>query len=212
MNIWGAIAGVGAGAGVGLLRGLTMKDPKFPEYKPTPIAERIEELDPYLKEDLAARRSLANRFMTGEIPQEVREQVEMLAAEKSWAGGWGTSPRAGNLTARDLGLMSLQIMQMGAKMGDEITQYETDLAIAEAAEEYKGFASRYNNKVAKWNANKEKTAGIWNDILSFGMLGALSGPEIETIKTSYNADGSLTKTTTKGDPNFSWGSPTTWFK
>ena len=52
-------------------------------------------------------------FLRGEIPQDVSEQIQRVGAEKAAAGGVGGSPFAKAITARDLGLTSLSLIQGG---------------------------------------------------------------------------------------------------
>lgn len=193
LDMWGLIGGLGAGAGLGLARNLFKpKDAELPTYTPKPIADRLADLDPQAKNDILARRTMANQFMTGEIPDSVREQVEMLAAEKSWRGGFGTSPRATNLTARDLGLMSLSLMQQGAEMGDKLTQFEVDMAIADANQEYQSFVGKYNATVQKNTQKKADYNNIWDSVLMMGALSAASGSQnSSTDKTRGSETGTL---------------------
>jgi hypothetical protein len=193
LDMWGLVGGMGAGAGIGLARNLFKpKDGNLPVYEPKPIADRLADLDPEAKNDILARRRMATELMTGEIPDSVRDQVEMLAAEKSWRGGFGTSPRATNLAARDLGLMSLSLMQQGAEMGDKLTQFEVDMAMADANQEYQSFVGKYNAQVQK---NTQKTAdynNMWDSILTIGAMSAMSGPSDKS--GSSGTLGSATKT------------------
>lgn len=51
--------------------------------------------------------------LRGEIPPDVAAAIQNNAAAQALTGGFGGSGLAGNLTARDLGLTSLNIMQSG---------------------------------------------------------------------------------------------------
>lgn len=62
------------------------------------------------------QRSRANAIgsmIKGEIPQDVLNQVYKHSAAQSLGGGYGYAPAGRNLTARDLGLTSLDIMGKG---------------------------------------------------------------------------------------------------
>lgn len=52
-------------------------------------------------------------FLKGEIPADVSNQVQDNAAARSLTGGFGGSGLSGNLTARDLGLTSLNLIDKG---------------------------------------------------------------------------------------------------
>jgi hypothetical protein len=206
INGWGLIGGLGAGAGIGLARNFMAPDgDKLPEYKPVKIEDRLDDLDPGARDSLVMRRSISDRLMTGEIPQEVREQVEMLSAENAWRGGFGMSPRATNMTARDLGLMSLSLMQQGAEMGAKLTEMELDMAVADANEEYKAFVARYNKKVQKNSQKRQDYDNMWNSILQVGAIGATMGPSKEVTTVTPNKSGGWTSTKTEGSGG--WSNP-----
>lgn len=58
-----------------------------------------------------------NSFLSGELPQDVSDQVGRNAAYKSLSGGFGGSGMARNLVARDLGLTSLDLISKGIDAG-----------------------------------------------------------------------------------------------
>lgn len=60
--------------------------------------------------------STGEQFLTGELPPDVKAAVERSSAYQSFAGGYGGSGMAHGLTARDLGLTSLDLMKQGASM------------------------------------------------------------------------------------------------
>jgi hypothetical protein len=51
--------------------------------------------------------------LSGQLPQDVQDQIQRNAAAKSIGGGYSGSGMQGSLTARDLGLTSLQLTQQG---------------------------------------------------------------------------------------------------
>jgi hypothetical protein len=51
--------------------------------------------------------------LKGEIPTDVAQALQSSDAAKALTGGFGGSGLAGNLTARDLGITSLNLMQQG---------------------------------------------------------------------------------------------------
>lgn len=56
----------------------------------------------------------AEPLLKGEIPKDIQDMVQRNAAYGSMSGGFAGSGMARNLTARDLGLTSLDLMQQGA--------------------------------------------------------------------------------------------------
>jgi hypothetical protein len=53
-------------------------------------------------------------MLRGEIPQDVQDQIRRTSAFRSLSGGFGGSGMAKSLTARDLGLTSLDLMDKGS--------------------------------------------------------------------------------------------------
>ncbi len=66
--------------------------------------------------DAAAIEASALPLIKGEIPQDVKDQVMRSSAFQALQGGFQGSPMAGALTARDLGLTSLNLMNQGANL------------------------------------------------------------------------------------------------
>lgn len=60
--------------------------------------------------------------LSGKIPADVQGAIESSSAAKALTGGFGGSPLAGNLTARDLGLTSLNLMQQGLSSAESWTK------------------------------------------------------------------------------------------
>jgi len=65
---------------------------------------------------------VAEKFMAGEIPEDVSKRVQELAAMKSLKSGLGLGQAGFNLTARDLGLTTIDVMERGAQLGTQISQ------------------------------------------------------------------------------------------
>ncbi len=68
---------------------------------------------PTLKGNIAQQGANTTQFLQGIIPTDVQAQVQNHAAETSLYGGFGGSQMARNLTARDLGLTSLDLIDRG---------------------------------------------------------------------------------------------------
>lgn len=174
---WGAIAMFGAGL---LGERLTRPDaPKILPYNPKPIAERLEEIDPSWDSRMGRINALADTLMSGEIPQETQDQIEMLAAENAWRGGFGMSERAGNLTARDLGLYTLDLMKLGAGMAQNLTDFQAGLALSDAEMAYESYARRVNMQLASYKEKSSQHANLWSAIFREGG-GMISNEEMDT--------------------------------
>ena len=61
----------------------------------------------------------ASQLLAGEIPQDVQDQIQRSSAYTALRGGYQGSPMARALTARDLGLTSLDLMGRGAQMAGQ---------------------------------------------------------------------------------------------
>jgi hypothetical protein len=70
---------------------------------------------------------ITDSFLNGEIPQDVQNQIWDSAAGRSLSGGYGGSGMARNLTARDFGLTSLSLMNMGLDRTAQINRETSNL-------------------------------------------------------------------------------------
>jgi hypothetical protein len=59
---------------------------------------------------------VSSQMLSGDLPQDVKEQIERSDAFQALSGGYAGSGMAHSLTARDLGLTSLDLMKQGASM------------------------------------------------------------------------------------------------
>jgi len=75
--------------------------------------DQLEQLAPGLKGRLKKQSELISSQLRGELPDDVVNSIIRNSAERSVAGGFGGSQVSKNLTARDLGLSSLNISQQG---------------------------------------------------------------------------------------------------
>jgi hypothetical protein len=79
--------------------------------------QAISSIDPSLMNQISSISNIASSYLAGNIPQDVQDQIQRATAQMSMAGGYGpTSGMGRNLTARDLGLTSLNLQQMGTSM------------------------------------------------------------------------------------------------
>lgn len=70
--------------------------------------------------DLAGDK--AKQLMTGEIPADLKNQIESISQSKAMRGGFGMGEAGRKLEARDLGLTSMQLVESGANIAAQVTQ------------------------------------------------------------------------------------------
>ena len=75
----------------------------------------------------------AKQQMTGEIPLDVREQIEDLANAQALRGGIGMGEAGRKLVARDFGLTSMDIAQRGMENSLQVTQARNQVLQLEAS-------------------------------------------------------------------------------
>lgn len=85
-------------------------------------ASEIEAMLKHVIPDLSSINSGASgaidSMVHGQIPADVASLIERKSAERSVAGGFSGSGMSHNLSARDLGLTSLQLVQQGLSSAD----------------------------------------------------------------------------------------------
>jgi hypothetical protein len=91
----------------------------FQNYMVSGIENLVPAFSDILKEGGVTTESMLQQaapLIKGEIPEDVKAQVARSAAFKSLMAGSMGGPMGGALTARDLGLTSLDLMQQGANL------------------------------------------------------------------------------------------------
>jgi hypothetical protein len=66
--------------------------------------------------DTSKLLDVSNQLLTGDLPDDVKSQIERSDAFQALSGGYAGSGMSRSLTARDLGLTSLDLMRQGASM------------------------------------------------------------------------------------------------
>ena len=75
---------------------------------------------------------IANSMMSGEIPEDVKSQIEQQSAERALSSGTGLDGAGKNLVARDLGLTSLDLKQKGAQLAQTNAQIQNSIVAQKA--------------------------------------------------------------------------------
>jgi len=73
----------------------------------------LNQLYPGLTSQLGQVSSIANSYLKGQIPADVQSQIQRATAQQSLQGGFTGTGMSGALTARDLGLTSMNLQQTG---------------------------------------------------------------------------------------------------
>lgn len=81
------------------------------------LNKMLESAIPGYRAMMATTGAKINSFLSGELPQDVSDQVGRNAAYRSLSGGFSGSGMARNLVARDLGLTSLDLISKGIDAG-----------------------------------------------------------------------------------------------
>jgi hypothetical protein len=75
--------------------------------------DMLTKVDPDLMKQISSIGSLATSYLSGQIPQDVQDQIQRATAQQAMSGGYAGTQMARNLTSRDLGLTSLDLQQKG---------------------------------------------------------------------------------------------------
>jgi hypothetical protein len=85
----------------------------------------IMELSPEVKAMMAKAGQVTNDMLSGVISKDVESQISRIASEKAIRGGLGMSSQAArNLTARDLGLTSMDIQAKGIESARALADFD----------------------------------------------------------------------------------------
>lgn len=86
------------------------------------ISELLDKIIPGFSDILSTGLENTASELRGEIPQDVREAIQRSDAFQALQGGFSGTPMGRALTARDLGLTSLNLTQLGANSAQLWTQ------------------------------------------------------------------------------------------
>jgi len=130
---------------------------------------------PTLHRNIAQQGVNTAQFLRGQIPTDVQALVKNNAAETSLLGGYGGSQMSRNLTARDLGITSLDLIERGNRglaqqfgLSQSLNPYQSDtlslLMSPGQLQANQTNENRYINQSA--NQNAITTAGFKNNLSS----------------------------------------------
>ena len=100
------------GSSAGQAEGLETRRNEFARQE---LRRMLGETIPGYEEGQAQRSRTALSLMRGEIPADVQEMISRSSAARAVGGGFGGSQFGRNLTARDLGRTSLDLMNLGGQ-------------------------------------------------------------------------------------------------
>lgn len=86
------------------------------QYANTSWQDQVKQLNPEMLNTVATLGQDANSLAQGIIPKDVQAQIQESSAAQAWAGGYGGTQMGSNLTARSLGLTSLNLENEGASL------------------------------------------------------------------------------------------------
>ena len=133
--------------------------------------------------------------LAGQIPEDVQRAIQRAGAAKGVAGGFAGSQFGRNLTARDLGLTSLQLMNQGVQQSNQFLanarqnltapQFDVSNMFVSPAQQLQVTAqNRANQYNAEWLQRQLSAAQSWQTIVgsglnqfgqSLGSMGSLGG-------------------------------------
>jgi hypothetical protein len=127
--------------------------------------------------------------LSGKLPSDVAGNIQSSAAAQALTGGFGGSGLAGNMTAKDLGISSLQLMGQGQSSLESWTsmidkmfmpgQFNISSMFVNPQQE---FEDTMANQTKQWDTDWLKNQIAWS-----GSFGKLMGDEINTDSAQFNS-------------------------
>lgn len=91
---------------------------------------------------LGQARVRVSDLLKGVLPEDVNRSVRTATAQRAVAGGFSGSPMARNLTARDLGLTSLDLVTKGIEGATQIGSLDIQRQVSEGDQQIRAAALR----------------------------------------------------------------------
>lgn len=192
------------------------------DYTVDQLLKNLEKMSPGVGELRQQQSNLIGSLMKGEIPEDVASEVLRRSNAASVAGGFGGSTLQGRLTARNLGLTSLDIMGRGMSanerwqslMGQMTPQYNVSSMFVNPA---MSLAVDQFNTSSKWNrdwlANQISAMPSPMDKAWTGMFESIG--EMGDVAASYGMGGGFSAMAKGGGGNVdamarTWESDPRW--
>jgi hypothetical protein len=161
--------------------------------------------------DLAGDK--AKQLMTGEIPDDLKEQISDLSGSTGMAGGFGFGEAGRKLEARDFGKTSLELQERGAALANQTAQVEgqTTQLLASMEESSRNYQLALGDQKTSQSQlallgmemitkNQQYVSGLMNDLII-----ANSARPIEGVQGNVDA---LAGNTETGQAGFFYGANT----
>lgn len=130
-------------------------------------------------------QSVANlkSWLAGELPGDVQSAIQRGSNATAYAGGYGGSGMGRNLTARDLGLTSLQLQQSAMPLARAYTGQEASMR---EVPEFNP-ASMFINPMQAGQFNAQQAAQQWNRDWLNNRVAAQPEPWQQTLMSDVNS-------------------------
>lgn len=145
------------------------------------MAGLARDISPYadvVGSDAERIRQLSESYLAGDIPADVQSQIRRMTSERGLAGAIGRGQAGQALTARDLGLTSLQMQQTGVGMR------QTAAGLSEAATGILGRAAGVSGMAAEAYGRAGALVSDYGQMLN--VAGSLQRASAETLAASAN--------------------------
>lgn len=126
-------------------------------------------------------------WLRGELPSDVTSAVERGANARAYAGGYGGAGMGRNLTSRDLGLTSLDLMTRAVPMGEQFAQSEYNLR---KIPEFNP-SSMFIDPMSAARFNAQQYGQQWNRDWLASRISAQPEPWQQSLMNSVNSLGSM---------------------
>ena len=108
-----------------------------------------------LKENASKMESLSSSYLKGEIPSDVQAQIRRLTSERGLASGIGRGQAGQAMTARDLGLTSMDLQSQGVQITQAANAVRETLGKLAAAKSE--FNKSFDLETAKFQEDVRRT-------------------------------------------------------
>jgi hypothetical protein len=174
------------------------------QFSQSQVQKMLEAAIPGYSSMSATASSDIESFLKGEIPSDVTAQIEESTAAAALGGGYGGSGAATNLTARSLGLTSLDIMNRGLTSAQNwMTTMNSIFAPSELnvssmfISPQQMFQDTFQNQEAAWNVQwlKNQIAAMPDPLMeAVGQLvGGIADTAVATVAGYIGGQGAASQ-------------------
>lgn len=151
-------------------------------FNQSQLTDMLNQIMPGWSGNVATASKNISDELSGKLPTDVIQQIQSSDAAQALTGGFGGTGLAGNLTARDLGITSLNLMQQGQSSLESWSQAIDRMFAPEQFD----VSSMFVSPQQEFTATMQNQEMNWSQSWLSNQVSAMPDPTLSGLWTSFN--------------------------